>query len=189
MEDMMTRRPPHVSASRLSALAFAALVVCAGRQGFAQDMHHAFSPHGDTPSQMDLGRSTLTPQGMGHWTLTRKRSGQSRVVEGAELESVLLGRRWYEQESGFTAVWTRRGLSDIFDAQWTGPGLVTAALRITLDGWDRVEIRRRGSSDGNDCRYTGQFAGGYGTVDATRVSGTYTCRNGGPFPWSATIEH
>lgn len=185
----MIRRTLPVSASRLPALAFAAACVCASPRGMAQERHHPFPRHGGTPSQIDLGNSTLTPQGMGRWTLTRKGSGQSRTVEGTELESVLVGRRWFEQESGFTAVWTRRGHSNIFDAQWTGPGLVTATLRVSLDGLDRVDILRAGSSDGNDCRYTGQFAGGYGTVDATRVSGTYTCRNGGPFSWSASIEH
>jgi hypothetical protein len=104
------------------------------------------------------------------------------------LESVLLGRRWFERESGFTAVWTRRGRSNAFDAEWTGPSRVTASLHITIDGLNRVEILRRGSSDGNDCRYTGRFGSRRGTIDGKSVSGVYTCRNGGPFPWSATID-
>ena len=91
-----------------------------------------------------------------------------------------LGTRWDEEENGWRGVWTRRGNSNIFDARWTRPGAtpVTAVLRMQQQG-NNVRIERRNSSDGNDCDYTGR-------IEGRRVSGNYTCDQGGG-TWSATI--
>jgi hypothetical protein len=91
-----------------------------------------------------------------------------------------LGTRWDEEENGWRGVWTRRGNSNIFDARWTRPGAtpVTAVLRMQQQG-NNVRIERRNSSDGNDCDYTGR-------IEGRRVTGTYSCDEGGG-TWSATI--
>lgn len=185
----MIHHPSYISGSRLFALMFAATLVCVSQQGVAQDRRHAFSWRDREPTtRIDLGDSILTPMDMGRWMLSRKESSAGRTIEAGDLESVLLGRRWFERESGLTAIWTRRGNSNRFDAAWSAPAWVTASLRITIDGLDRVEVVRRGSSDGNDCHYVGRFGARNGMIDATTVSGTYTCRNGGPYPWSASID-
>ena len=93
-----------------------------------------------------------------------------------------LGVRWLEEEGvgSWSAVWTRRGSTGVFDASWNN-GRITAVLTISISG-STASVARRQSSDGNDCDYTG-------TVSGNRVEGTYTCTNGGPYEWSATIEH
>ncbi|XID92300.1 hypothetical protein ACF3MZ_28170 [Paenibacillaceae bacterium WGS1546] len=110
-------------------------------------------------------------RGGGTWTATIIRREGDR-----------LGRVWYEQEGGWTGVWTRRGNSNIFDARWTMPGAtpITAVLTINILG-NNVQVLRRNSSDGNDCNYTGTIAG-----DGRTVTGTYTCIRGGG-SWRATI--
>ncbi len=92
-----------------------------------------------------------------------------------------LGVSWQESEGGgsWNAVWTRRGSTNTFDASWNG-GRITAVLSISRVG-DQVTVVRRQSSDGNDCDYKG-------TVSGASVSGTYSCKNGGPYKWSATIK-
>lgn len=59
-------------------------------------------------------------------------------------------------------------------------GTIRSSGRYTKNG-DSVSIERTGSSDGNDCNYTGNISG-------KKVSGTYFCKNGGPFQWNATIS-
>ena len=89
-----------------------------------------------------------------------------------------LGAVWNEEEVGGRGVWVRRGTTDVFDARW---GNVTAELTITLQSGS-VEIDRRNSSDGNDCRYLGHFSA------EDRVGGSYTCKSGGPYLWHATVQ-
>lgn len=96
----------------------------------------------------------------------------------------MLGIRWFEKEHDWSGVWTRRGNSNVFDARWTHPidSPITAVLTIYVNG-NSVRVERRGSSDGNNCVYTGTIA-----RDGKSVSGNYTCDKGGG-TWSATIEH
>ncbi|MEK5059780.1 hypothetical protein BK126_27050 [Paenibacillus sp. FSL H7-0326] len=110
-------------------------------------------------------------QGGGTWTATIVRRERPR-----------LGRVWYEQEDGWSGVWTRRGNSNIFDARWTMQGAqdITAVLTINISG-NNVQVLRRNSSDGNNCTYTGTLA-----ADGRTVTGTYTCTQGGG-SWRATI--
>lgn len=105
-----------------------------------------------------------------------------------------LGRQWKETESGWHGVWVRRGNSNVFDAHWgSGPGAIRAVLIMDLDG-NTVTIRRRGSTDRNDCDYTGTIA-----ADGVTVNGSYSCSREGtlsllaapsavPKPWHARIE-
>ncbi len=102
---------------------------------------------------------------------------------GANSPINALGWQWQVYESGWYGIWTRRGDSNVFDAQW-GDGQITAELTISSQG-NQVSIARRNSSDGNDCDYTGTLA-----EDGVSVTGTYTCNQyPGPFPWSASIQH
>jgi len=91
-----------------------------------------------------------------------------------------LGNFWTEDELEWTGTWMRRGSSNVFDANWGGE--VTALLTISMQG-DLVKVERRGSSDGNDCEYQGTVA-----PDGVTVSGTYSCKKGGPYAWRATIQ-
>ena len=59
-------------------------------------------------------------------------------------------------------------------------GTVTATGRYTKSG-DSISIERTGSSDGNDCNYSGR-------ISAKGISGTYFCKNGGPYQWNAIIS-
>jgi surface antigen len=95
-----------------------------------------------------------------------------------------LGTIWDETEASWTGVWTRRGITNIFDATWTSGGqTVTAVLNISITG-NQVTVLRRQGSDGNDCDYTGTLA-----PDGVTVAGTYQCNL---FPtvtgWYATIR-
>jgi hypothetical protein len=57
---------------------------------------------------------------------------------------------------------------------------VFRAHGIYLRSGNVVSVARMNSSDGNDCNYIG-------TISGNRIVGTYFCRNGGPFSWSAVI--
>jgi hypothetical protein len=99
-----------------------------------------------------------------------------------------LGTRWDVTEYGQTAVWTRRGTSNVFDGVWTPPGRpsVRAVLTITISGTS-VSVQRRQSSDfpDNDCDYTGTLAPDFATVIGT----SYRCTRFRPYDsnWRATI--
>jgi hypothetical protein len=93
-----------------------------------------------------------------------------------------LGVRWEEQEEGWTAVWTRRGNSNVFDVSSSKSGMtLTAVQTINING-NQVAINRTFSSDGNTCEMQGTIG-----VDGVTVTGTYHCKNGGPFSWKAII--
>ena len=94
-----------------------------------------------------------------------------------------LGARWEETEEGWTAIWTRRGNSNVFDLRATKGGMIlTAVQTINING-NRVSIIRTNVSDGNDCEMEGTIA-----QDGVTVTGTYRCRSGGPYAWRATIR-
>ncbi len=93
-----------------------------------------------------------------------------------------LGWQWQVYESGWYGTWTRRGNTNIFDAQW-GDGQITAELTISSQG-NQVSIARRNSSDGNDCDYTGTLA-----QDGVIVTGSYRCTlQPEPLNWSGFIH-
>lgn len=93
-----------------------------------------------------------------------------------------LGRVWYEHESGWNGVWTRRGYSDVFDAVWEkGDVSHTAVLTIEIRG-DSVRIVRR-ENDGSVIHYSGTLS-----PDRTRAYGAYgTAHLSGGVTWDATI--
>jgi FecR protein len=93
-----------------------------------------------------------------------------------------LGTTWDETEAGsWTSVWTRRGESDVFDANYLN-GRAFTVNTLTIQG-NRVSIRRTQSSDNNPCSYEGTIA-----QDGATVTGTYTCDKGGGGNWRATIH-
>lgn len=94
-----------------------------------------------------------------------------------------LGTIWYEEEAGWNGIWTRRGMTNIFDAKWSRIGFPDVSAVLTID---RIEenkfiIKRKNSSDGNDCDYTGTLES-----DGRTVTGEYKCTHGGT-RWRATI--
>jgi hypothetical protein len=95
-----------------------------------------------------------------------------------------LGRVWQDEESGWSGVWSRRGVSSIFDANWTHPsgGKVAATLDVALDG-NQITIART-DTGGNPCAYQGILAAG------GSVSGTYGCYGGfnATSAWQAKID-
>lgn len=95
-----------------------------------------------------------------------------------------LGRKWLEQEAGWTGVWTRRGDTNVFDAVWTKDGSqVTAVLQILIDG-DNVQVSRTQDSGGNICTYQGKIQ-----PDGITVIGTYHCTVGtSDWKWQAVIQ-
>jgi hypothetical protein len=95
--------------------------------------------------------------------------------------NVTVGEVWHVVESGgFSAVWTRRGSSNVFDGAWTGG--TTAVMAYTRDG-DHVTFQRSGSTDGRQCHYEGDIH-----PDGISANGTETCPGiTGFFTWEATI--
>jgi hypothetical protein len=94
-----------------------------------------------------------------------------------------LGVRWNVQDVGWGSpgVWTRRGTSNIFDANWNG---FVAVNTIIIIG-NHVSVHRIESADDNRCIYTGTLA-----YDRVTVTGKYSCTNGArDFDWRATIQY
>ena len=95
----------------------------------------------------------------------------------------LLGVSWNVQDVGWGSpgVWTRRGNSNTFDANWNGLVAVNTIIIIS----NNVSVHRIESADGNRCVYTGTLA-----WDRVTVTGKYSCTNGArDFDWRATIQH
>jgi len=93
-----------------------------------------------------------------------------------------LGSRWQESEEGWTALWTRRGTSNVFDVYSTKGSLtLTAVHTINING-NRVSVSRTNASDGNNCDMEGILQS-----DGVNVSGSYRCKSGGPYAWQARI--
>ncbi|MCY8063914.1 MACPF domain-containing protein [Bacillus spizizenii] len=99
-----------------------------------------------------------------------------------------IGKTWLEQESGWIGVWTRRGLSNVFDAKWSKPGETdeTAVLTIFRDGNTVMIIRRETENDNQTgCTYIGSI-----TEDQKTIRGSYNCHwANGPIEWTATINY
>jgi hypothetical protein len=93
-----------------------------------------------------------------------------------------LGTTWDEVQGGSRAIWTRRGTSNEFDANWEN-GNVTAVVTVWVRGRLLTAVRRN-SSDGNDCQYQGEIAS-----DGVTVSGTFGCNRWvQKGQWNATIR-
>lgn len=98
----------------------------------------------------------------------------------------VLAERWAVTEGplgDWKGNWTidpNRSDFDIILQSIRGHGIVTANGKYSRSG-NTVSIERTGSSDGNDCNYTGNVSG-------KSISGTYFCKNGGPYKWNAIIS-
>jgi hypothetical protein len=109
----------------------------------------------------------------------QNRMGMEQSVSGG----CGLGTRWDESEEGWRATWTRRGNSNVFDVQSRkGDMSLTAVHTINISG-NRVSVSRTYASDGNNCEMQGTI-----NPDGVTVNGTYSCRSGGPYSWSAKIN-
>ena len=96
----------------------------------------------------------------------------------------ILGDVWEMGEvASWTAVWLRRGRTEIFDGYWTNPNgeRVRATLQIWANGRRVTALRRH--PDGQSCRYEGRIA-----PDWVQVQGQYPCSwERTPMPWHAQI--
>jgi hypothetical protein len=92
-----------------------------------------------------------------------------------------LGRVWHEREGDWTGTWTRRGLTDTFDAVWTGPGGQQAADEIRFESLDcgKVILFRKGAKG----RYRGQLS-----KDGSRIENGTADFLSAEHSWSATID-
>lgn len=98
-----------------------------------------------------------------------------------------LGKSWLEREGDWVGQWTRRGLTNDFDAKFSMPGEEgTSFLTIIRDKNNNVTVIRRDGGEGAEpsCIYTGTIA-----EDGKTVKGTYKCHwVNEPMEWSATIN-
>jgi len=109
----------------------------------------------------------------------------------------LLGKYWNEEEAGWQGKWTRRGVSNVFDAEWIKEGeptIARAVLTITRVGNTdnlagssfHIERRENDTDPTIECTYTGTIS-----EDGKTIDGNYTCHwSNGPVtnPWRATIQ-
>lgn len=99
-----------------------------------------------------------------------------------------LGTTWLEEESGWIGVWTRRGLSNVFDAKWAkaGENDVYSVLTMYRSG-NTIMIVRRDSGDEapTSCTYTGII-----NEENNTVTGDYGCSwVDEKLNWKATINY
>lgn len=99
-----------------------------------------------------------------------------------------LGKTWYEQESGWIGIWSRRGLTNNFDAIYSKPGEqdLKTFLTIYKEGKTIFVIRRDGEEGSQtSCTYTGTIS-----EDERSVEGSYICHwTNNSIPWSAKISY
>jgi hypothetical protein len=103
------------------------------------------------------------------------------LIEAAPADA--LGSVWDETDAGgWTAVWTRRGDTNAFDATFANSDgrKVTTVNFVTING-NNININRTASSDGILCTYTGILIG-------AKVSGTFACNGHGAGQWQVTIR-
>jgi hypothetical protein len=101
-----------------------------------------------------------------------------------------LRRTWRETEADiWVGTWTRRGLSNVFDAVWrdsrdqTKP-MITGVVTITVSG-NRAFVSRQTDNSAQRCNYEGT----YWNSARNGISGTYTCtQNTGTYKGGANIE-
>jgi hypothetical protein len=89
--------------------------------------------------------------------------------------------RWKESEGGRPPIdWEVKYDGSAFSCPPVA-GFSSQTL-CTATGWDtlRAVHRFQAPSDNNQCNFFGLVAG-------DTVTGTYTCVNGGPYPWTSTI--
>lgn len=95
----------------------------------------------------------------------------------------VLSETWSMNEgvSGeWSGEWTMDGTKRSFScSQRSRDFVLTAKCTVIRDG-NFVAVTKRQVSDGNDCNYFGQQEG-------SRISGTYFCKSGGPYNWTATV--
>ena len=122
-------------------------------------------------------------------TATFDRAAREFVDKQISLSSILganrsgnFGGEWWEEESGWSGTWTRRGAESSFDASWTkGGGKVTAVVEIGRLAHRVAAVRMQ--TEGR-CIYQGVIA-----ADEKTARGTYTCSwSPGAHAWSATIQ-
>jgi hypothetical protein len=125
----------------------------------------------------------------GNYRCTRDQTARPWSATITTPPSDALRQVWNESEASGVLVgtWTRRGTSNDFDALWANRSTserITALLTIDVAG-STVWVRRRSSSDGNDCDYVGTLS-----ADRRGVSGGYAChgnRSWNP-SWTAQIQ-
>ena len=87
------------------------------------------------------------------------------------------GRVWQEEENGWHGVWTRRGLSEVFDAVYTKDNMrATAVLTMRRTGPATIVIDRKDNGTGFRYEYTANLLG-EGRVEGplhVRLTGTNT---------------
>lgn len=97
---------------------------------------------------------------------------------------------WNEAEAGgWTAVWTRLGTTNEFDARFSHPSGTSLGGRLVMNRDRRnVRIFRWNPGTWGICSYVGTFS-----ADSTSVSGTYQCTDASenwtaPYAWRADIK-
>lgn len=121
----------------------------------------------------------LTVSGNG-WTITYRKT-TAAPPKGVNGKGA--GNKWNEEEADWKSVWVRRGNSNVFDANYTGPDgqHATTVNTVTVDG-NSVFVKRTSSTDNNLCSYSGTIA-----ADGVTIVGTYICPRGGTRTWRARI--
>jgi len=147
-----------------------------------KDVHTAVIICSPAPDAKMLVHIVVASNGDGGGT-ERQRLQAQMERPGSVSAGCGLGVRWDEAEEGWTAVWTRRGNSNVFDVESRKGGMfLTAVQTINISG-NRVSVIRTNASDGNNCEMEGTI-----DRDGVTVTGKYYCRSGGPYNWRATIR-
>jgi hypothetical protein len=94
-----------------------------------------------------------------------------------EWTNTSLGRIWYEDEAGWSNVWTRRGDTNIFDVFGCRATICSRTVLSIHRSGNRVLIIRHDGMYVNDITYIG-------TISGTQVSGWYPHGT-----WHGTIEY
>ncbi|MCX6558590.1 MAG: hypothetical protein NTW95_14360, partial [Candidatus Aminicenantes bacterium] len=131
--------------------------------------------------------TVLGPGGIYDWKATIESAAASPPADNINIppDQALLGRVWRVTEyGGWTATWTRRGGSSVFDGVWfNGSQKVTGVLAMAVQG-RVVRIQSRQQTNGYDVDYEGTLA-----QDGRSIQGTLTVLGpGGIYDWKATIE-
>jgi hypothetical protein len=106
------------------------------------------------------------------WKLTATSSGAAPAATAAG------GGLIWESE-GWTGTWTRRGTSNVYDSQYSGPGgeRKSAVEIVTITG-NQVVVQRTNPSDGITCTLTGQVQ-----ASPLLMQGYAECSNGARGWW------
>jgi hypothetical protein len=113
-----------------------------------------------------------------------KASWEKLARNNPQADQALLGNVWRVTEyGGWTATWTRRGNSSVFDGVWfNGSQKVTGMLTMAVQG-RVVRIQSRQQTNGYDVDYEGTLS-----RDGRSIQGTLKVMgSGGIYDWKATI--